>query len=216
MSLPFLCPKTLENGCTQLSVPPCCHIPPLHISHVLKVKQPIEEFNYTLTRITLIHCCHYCNVDFDISILSHATLILYHHTSVSTRRSSVISRALSVVTCMILGKLVCISRPPYQGCVLHPHNPFDSWSWSLVLLDPSKGCGPGPSPPSLDISLPKCTSLGIWNYGIHVNILSCGSVNAVCLELHASTFALLFENYNLLSIYIYIHVSLLAIQRQVG
>lgn len=43
---------------------------------------------------------------------------------------------------------------------------------------------------SLDVSSSKCPLLDIWK--MHVNILSLGSVNAICMELRASTFVAVF------------------------
>jgi hypothetical protein len=40
------------------------------------------------------HHCHYCNVDYVYSVMSHATLILYCHASMLTLQTSLISRAL--------------------------------------------------------------------------------------------------------------------------
>ena len=40
-------------------------------------------------------------------------------------------------------------------------------------------------------------SLDVYIWKMHVNILSLGSVNAICMELRASTFTTIFEGYNL-------------------
>ena len=149
--------------------------------------------------------CHYCNVDFVcFHIVTCYTNPLLSHIHVNTTILRNIT-CTSVVTCTILGRLECISWPPYQGCFLHPHNPI--WQ-SVMVIGVTwlvQRLWAKPFTLSLDKSLPKCTSLDIWNYGIHVNILSSWSAIEVCLELHASTFALVFENYNLPSMYIYIY-----------
>lgn len=102
-----------------------------------------------------------------------------------------LSRALWLSHAWCYGGYSVIHDPPYKGCFLHRYNPFDGWSWSLVPLDIKKNSGQKAFTPSLDMSLPnshpECMSPS----------LSPWIVDVVCLELHATTFAHVFKNYNL-------------------
>ena len=72
------------------------------------------------------------------------------------------------------------------------HNPFDNCSLSLGSTQPAKRQRAKTFNPSLDI----------WNFKIFVNILSPWIVNAICLELYASTFAAIFGGHTFPSLYV--------------
>ena len=87
MSLLLICPKTLGNGCSQFESRSLLS----HISPIYHVFQHLKEINIefkpqvhthhdviiiTIVTIAMLTLCQ--------SILSHATLILFYHTSMLT------------------------------------------------------------------------------------------------------------------------------------
>ena len=84
------------------------------------------------------------------------------------------------------------NHPLKQGCSFICHNLFDCQSLSLVTCVPSEDGGLKIFNMALDTSLPKCLSLDNWKFILDVNTISPRIVNAIRLELHASTFAAVF------------------------
>ena len=62
MSLPFLSSKTLENGCSQINLPPCCHIslPYIMGCDIQVIHQRIQT---PCSHASRYHHCHYGNLD---------------------------------------------------------------------------------------------------------------------------------------------------------
>ena len=91
---------------------PCCHVSlPYIVDFDIKVNHQRIQSTHLHTRITLsllsflpfLQCWTLCH-----SIMSHATLILFHHVSMLTLRISLMSRALWFLQVSYYGILECI------------------------------------------------------------------------------------------------------------
>ena len=92
ISLLLLCFETLGNRCAQFKSPSLLSHFPL-ICHGFDIKIFHQRIQTTHSHTSHCNHCHYCKVDCYI-ILSHATLILYYHTSMLTLLTSLLSHAL--------------------------------------------------------------------------------------------------------------------------
>ena len=96
MSLLLLYPNiTLGNGCLNLNLAPCGHVPS-QISQVLTLNQNIKGFKpHACTRhvVIIVFIVNIAMLTWIYSIMSYATLILSYYASMLTLHNSLISHA---------------------------------------------------------------------------------------------------------------------------
>ena len=137
MPLLLVYPKTLGNICSNLFLPPCCHIFLIYIMGFdIAIHQRIE-----ITCSHASHChhciyCHYCNVNLVLfhNVKCYTNFLLSHIHANTTNHFNTTCMIL-VATCMILGRLELMivvklgDRFKFTSGTYHPHDTVWTAPW---------------------------------------------------------------------------------------